>query len=71
MLLQKQIKREAETAFGQASCAAMACLAIVGKQPGAGLAGIEILRLRGGPYKQQRTGRDQTAPVSPPRRLTH
>jgi hypothetical protein len=30
----------------------MACLAIVGKQPGAGLAGIEILRLRGGPYKQ-------------------
>jgi len=71
MLLQKQIKRQAETTFGQASCAAVAGLAAIGKQPGAGFAGIEILRLRGGAYNQQRTGCDQTTPSSPWRRLTH
>jgi hypothetical protein len=65
MLLQEQIEREAKTALGQASRATMARRAAIGKQPGAGFAGIEIFRVRPSACEQQeRAGSDQTTPPS-------
>ena len=43
VLLQEQEERETEAAFGETSCAAMTCRAIVGKQHGDRFALIEIL----------------------------
>jgi len=54
MLLQEQIKRQAETSLGEASCAAMAARATIGKKPATRLALVEILGVRRRARKQHR-----------------
>jgi hypothetical protein len=45
VLLQEQIERKPEAALGKTACAAMACRATIGKQPGGRFALIDILSL--------------------------
>ena len=62
MLLQEQIKRQAETSLGEASCAAMAARATIGKKPATGLALIEILSARRLARKQHRHAKHSHRP---------